>query len=226
MNTMFTSDIEVSLIQKITHLLKEDASGHDIYHLVRVRDMATLIAKSEGGDIAVIRAAALIHDAYRPWEKKTGKSHVGLEALAMMRRMLSDVGLSDNLSQHILDVVALHDVYDSSIRIEDKSIELRVLQDADRLDAMGAIGIGRTFAFGGAHGLEMYVPGETLEFTHDFIESPDHRTSTIAHFYEKLLNLHEQMNTETGKKLGKERHEFMELFLNKFFEEWGVQDSM
>jgi uncharacterized protein len=101
-----------------------------------------------------------------------------------------------------------------------KSIELQVLQDADNLDALGAVGIARTFAFGGANDLAIYNPGENLHFDKDFIEDPSHRTSTIAHFYEKLLKLKENMNTKTGKKLARQRHKIMEDFLDQFFAEW------
>ncbi len=94
------------------------------------------------------------------------------------------------------------------------------MQDADNLDAIGAMGIGRAFAFGGAKGLDMYIPGENLDFSADYVEDPNEKKSTIAHFYEKLLKIAENMNTQTGKQLAAPRHAIMEVFLQQFFAEW------
>ena len=106
-------------------------------------------------------------------------------------------------------------------KISNKSIELQIIQDADNLDAIGAIGIARTFAFGGVHNVQMYFPGENLKFNNDFVENPQNlNTSTIAHFYEKLLKLKDNMNTKTAKQIAQKRHQFMEDFLQQFFEEW------
>jgi uncharacterized protein len=97
---------------------------------------------------------------------------------------------------------------------------LKIVQDADDLDAIGAIGIARTFAFGGANSTPIYIPGENLNFTKDFVDNPNCRTSTIAHFYDKLLKLKQNMNTKTGIRLAKKRNKVMENFLKQFFDEW------
>lgn len=209
-----------SLAEEVKKFLEHESSGHDFYHAERVFKNALYIQKHEGGDEFVIGAAALVHDICRPWEKKTGKSHFGPEALQIIDAVLQKVSISEDQRQAILAVVAEHDIYDWTEKNETKSLELKVVQDADNLDAIGAIGIARTFAFGGAHGLALYNPGENLDFEKDFVEDPNHRTSTIAHFYEKLLKLVKNMNTDTGKRLGSERQKVMEDFLDQFFKEW------
>jgi uncharacterized protein len=205
---------------KVKEFLENESSGHDFYHAERVFNNAIYLQEHEGGDLFVIGAAALIHDVCRPWEKKTGKSHFGEEALKIIEDILHQVNINENKIQQILEVIKLHDIYDWTEKMKDKSVELQIVQDADNLDAIGAIGIGRTFAFGGAHNLQMYCPGENLNFTKDFVEDTKYQTSTIGHFYEKLLRLKDNMNTETGKKIAQIRHQVMEDFLKQFFDEW------
>lgn len=204
---------------KVKFFLTNESSGHDFSHAERVYKTACYLHQHEGGDLTVIGAAALVHDLCRPWEKETGKSHFGPEALKIIKQVLLEAGIDQTKIPAILDVVAQHDIYDWSDK-QQKSIELQIVQDADNLDAIGAMGIARTFEFGGAKGLEMYKPGENLVFSADYVEDPKIKTSTIAHFYEKLLKLAENMNTETGKKLAQQRHEFMKQFLKQFFAEW------
>jgi uncharacterized protein len=208
------------LHQQVERYLQKEASGHDIYHAERVFRSALHIQSHEGGDDYMIGAAALVHDICRPWEKKTGKSHFGPEALQIIRQVLTESQVRPDSIDPILEVVKRHDLYDWSNKASQKSIELQIVQDADNLDAIGAIGIARTFAFGGAHGSVMYYPGENLDFTRDFVEDPHHKTSTIAHFYEKLLKLKDNMNTETGRRLGESRHQIVVDFLDRFFSEW------
>ena len=208
------------LIDQVKAFLATEASGHDFSHAQRVFKMALYLQSFEGGDEEVIGAAALVHDICRPFEKKTGKSHFGPEALTIIKEVLTKAEFSSAKIEKVLAVVELHDIYDWTEKLASKSLELQVVQDADNLDAIGAIGIGRTFAFGGANGLVMYHSGENLAFTNDFVEDPEHRTSTIAHFYEKLLKLKDNMNTETGKKIALNRHQIMVDFLAEFFKEW------
>ncbi len=177
------------------------------------------MAHEKGADAYVVGAAALVHDICRPWEKEAGKSHFCEEAIEIIRGVLQDSGIAPDKIEPILDVVRLHDIYDWSAKSA-KTIELQIMQDADNLEAIGAIGVARTFAFGGANGLTMWHPGESLDFERDFIEDPSHRTTTIAHFYEKLLKIKDNMNTKTGRAIAEERHAFMEDFLKRFFEEW------
>jgi uncharacterized protein len=207
------------LKSKLESFFELDNTGHDIHHALRVLYLAEKLQKSHGGNIDVIQISALVHDMYRPWEKRTGKSHFSEEALDMIQKFLLELAIRSNTIEQVIDVVRYHDVYDDE-RIPDKSIELQIIQDADNLDAMGAIGIARTFMFGGAYGLPMYIPGENLEFDKPFEDTPTHKTSTVAHFYEKLLKLRDQMNTNKGKEIAEKRHKFMEKFLKEFFNEW------
>lgn len=199
--------------------LTHDPSGHDSYHAERVFNNAMNIQEAEGGDKLVIGVAAIMHDLLRPWEKETGKSHFGKEALEIIRKELIPLNLDLKTIDNILDVIAKHDFYDWTVKDNSKSIELQIVQDADNLDAIGAIGIGRTFKFGGANNNPMYIPGENLNFTEDFKEDGT-MTSTVAHFYEKLLKLKDNMNTVTGKRLAQKRHDFMVQFIEQFLAEW------
>lgn len=165
-------------------------------------------------------SCSLVHDICRPREKKTGKSHFWDEALAIISNVLDEVsGLSDEYKEHILYVVALHDMYDREYQIQ-KTIELQIVQDADNLDAIGALGIWRTFTFGGAYGLPMYDPDISYIHKEFFEEVPgQHTPTTVDHFYEKLLKLSQYMNTSTGKQMAHGRHVYMEQFLDQFFAE-------
>lgn len=209
-----------AIADRVKAVLEAESCGHDYYHAERVFKNALKIQKSENrGDVYIIGVAALAHDLCRPWEKQTGKSHFGEEALSIIAEILLNAGVLKEHLASIIEVIRFHDVYDWD-NPQTKSIELQIVQDADRLDAIGALGIARTFAFGGAHGLTMYEPGENLNFTTAFIDAPDHRTTTIAHFYEKLLKLHTNMNTETGSAMAAVRQARMEQFLSDFFAEW------
>lgn len=203
--------------------LASESCGHDFLHCLRVMKNANAIANANSASVdrGILSAAALVHDLCRPWERQTGRSHFCDEALALIDTQLERSDFHPEQRLKILDIVRWHDVYDPT-EIPTKSFteELRIHQDADRLDAMGAIGIARTFAFGGANGLPIYVPSENLKFDNVFVEDPAHRTSIIAHFHEKLLKLRDQMHTPKGKEIAVTRHQRMEKFLSDFFEEW------
>jgi uncharacterized protein len=217
---MITQEFK-EIADKVKEFLENESSGHDFYHAERVFNNSIYLQKNEGGDLFVIGASALLHDICRPWEKKTGKSHFGDEALDLIKNILVQTNIPKEKIQAILDVIKFHDIYDWTEKMNHKSIELQIIQDADNLDAIGAIGIGRTFTFGGAHNIQMYIPGENLNFTNDFVENPQNLSnSTVAHFYEKLFKLKDNMNTKTGKHVAQQRHQFMEDFLQQFFDEW------
>jgi len=221
-----SADLEI-LKTCAREFLESESCGHDFLHCMRVAKHAEQISREEfpSVNLNVIKAAALMHDICRPWESKTGRSHFCEEALTLIEAQLYKSGFDLDMRVQILDVIRWHDVYDPA-RLPSASLtaELRIHQDADRLDAIGAIGIARVFAFGGARSRPLYVPGENLNFNDYFVESPDRRTSTIAHFYEKLLKLRDEMHTDTGKRLAIVRHQRMEQFLDDFFDEWQVSD--
>jgi uncharacterized protein len=206
-------------MQIMESFLSEDPTGHDQYHAIRVFNIAKQIHAKEEGNFLEIGISCIFHDLLRPWEKETGKSHSGKEALEIISKELDKLELNKEAKRNILEIIAKHDLYDWTEKDNNKSIELQIVQDADNIDAIGAIGIGRTFSFGGAYHRPMYIPNENLDFTKDF-EGNGEQTSTVAHFYEKLFKLSENMNTKTGKEMAEKRHIFMEEFLEQFFKEW------
>ena len=182
-----------------------DFSGHDYAHIERVRKMALRIAATEGGDLLTIELAALLHDVA---DAKLGGTLSSVDAFLSGK-------VSDARKQQILQIIESMS-FKGGDRPAVKTLEGKIVQDADRLDAIGAIGIARTFQYGALTQAPMHVPGLRPR-------KPGDRTSpssTINHFYEKLLLLKDLMNTETAKHLAAERHTFMVEFLERFQKEW------
>ncbi len=178
-----------------------DASGHDFDHTIRVFRMATRLAEEEGADLFTVQLAALLHDVDD--RKLSPETYEGkLRAVAFLEENGADVVLI----RTVVDIIS--SISFSAHLAPPDTIEGKCVQDADRLDAMGAIGIGRAFAFGGSRGRRM----------HDPEGRDDH--STVAHFYEKLLLLKDSMHTATGRRLAAQRHQFMQSFLTQFYAEW------
>ncbi len=182
-----------------------DFSGHDYAHIERVRKMALQIAATEGGDLLTIELAALLHDVA---DEKLGGT------LSSVALFLSGK-VSDDRQRHILQIIDGMS-FKGGDRPPLETLEGKIVQDADRLDAIGAIGVARTFQYGALTQAPMHVPGLRPR-------KPGDRTSpssTINHFYEKLLLLKDLMNTETAKGIAEERHAFMVEFLERFQKEW------
>ncbi|MFO7853085.1 MAG: HD domain-containing protein [Bacteroidota bacterium] len=195
-------------------------SGHNWWHIYRVRNNAMYIFSIEKkGDPFIIEMGSLLHDIGDYKIQFAGINHD-------LRDFLVDLGLEGNQIDKLIYIVD-HISFKSSFGPEcEHRPELDIVQDADRLDAMGAIGIARAFNYGGFKGHEIYKPGikpKTYKTPAEY-ESSD--SSTINHFYEKLLKLKDMMNTETGKNLAEERHRYMEGFLKQFFAEWNMADSL
>lgn len=178
-----------------------DAGGHDFDHTMRVFGMATRIAEKEGADVVTVQLAALLHDVDD--HKLSPETSEGKLRAA---GYLHSHGVSMDTANHILKIIDT--ISFSAGKGAPETIEGKCVQDADRLDAMGAIGIARTFAFGGSRGRAIHDP-----------EGVD-KTTSIQHFYDKLLLLKDRMNTETGKELARQRHEYMCRFLAQFYGEW------
>ncbi|NTW30514.1 MAG: HD domain-containing protein [Candidatus Moranbacteria bacterium] len=209
----------IELENRIRHLFQSESSGHDLHHLHRVRNLALSIQEKEGGDRLIVAIAAFLHDVHRIIEKETGEFCSPKDSLPNIRKILSGTGLSDGETDRICHCIEFHEEYDFSEAGKTvQDIETLVLQDADNLDAIGAIGIGRTFTFGGAHGVTMWDPEKPFDREH-FDESEKDQ-STIHHFHSKLFRLKDNMNTETGKRLAEHRHEIMESFVREFLAEW------
>ena len=192
-------------------------SGHDWFHIERVYKNTKLIAKSENVDLFIVELAALLHDI------ADSKFHNGDETIGpkKAKEFLIFQKLDANIIEHIINIIAnmsFSKSLDNDVKFN--SLELQVVQDADRLDAIGAIGIARTFNYGGYKNRTIYNPKirPNLNFTKD--EYKKSEAPTINHFYEKLLLLKDKMNTKTGKKIASKRHKFMEIYLEQFYNEW------
>lgn len=190
-----------------------EGSGHDWWHIHRVRNLAIHLAKEEGGDPFIVEMAALLHDL-DDW-KLSGNSH-----MEQTKSWLKSMNLSEETSAQILEIIEQVSFKGAGVETPTSSVEAAVVQDADRLDAIGAVGIARTFAYGGNKGRLLYHPDEKPEMHASFDEYKKTTAPTINHFYEKLLLLKDRMNTQTAKKMAEGRHKFMENYLEHFFAEW------
>ena len=212
-----------NIIQQTTDFVKQSLAnaegGHDWWHIYRVWQTSKNIAANEKADIFVVELGALLHDI------ADAKFHDGDETVGprKAREFLYSVGVEEDVIVHVENIIANISFGGGNKAQVFKSLELDIVQDADRLDAMGAIGIARTFNYGGFKGREMYNP--TIKPTMN-MSKEEYRNSTaptLNHFYEKLLLLKNRMNTITGKAMAEQRHLFMEQFLEEFYGEWEGQ---
>jgi uncharacterized protein len=192
-----------------------ESSGHDWFHVDRVRRLAILIGRAERSNLFVTEMAALLHDL-DDWKLTGSELQIPVEA----RKWLIDLGVEEDTTAQILEVIEEVSFKGAGIETPVHSIESAVVQDADRLDAIGAIGIARTFAYGGHKNRLIYDPAIPPEMHRDFQSYQKSNAPTINHFFEKLLLLKDRMNTNTAKSIAAQRHLFMENYLNQFFEEW------
>jgi len=198
----------------VKSVLEGDSSGHDWWHIHRVRNLALMIAKSEGADLFVVELAALLHDI-DDWKL----IEAGVEE-QKTKTWLRNCNVEEDVTERICKIIEGVSFKGAGVNTSTNDIECKVLQDADRLDALGAIGIARTFAYGWSRGRGIYDPEIQPEMHTDFENYKKSNAPTINHFYEKLLLLKDQMQTKMGRTLAEQRHDFMILFLNQFYEEW------
>lgn len=209
-----------ALIQKTTAFAKEtliDAeAGHDWWHTYRVWKLAKRIARDEKVNMLVVELGALLHDI------ADSKFYNGDETVGprMGREFLEKHQVTEEIIHHVESIIENVSFKGGNWQPKFDSKELRVVQDADRLDAIGAIGIARTFNYGGFKNRRLYDPGLKPKLNMTVEEYKKSNGSTINHFYEKLLRLKDRMNTPTARKLAEERHRFMEQYLDQFYEEW------
>lgn len=216
---MTTEKIIKKLELTIKKMFRFENSGHDFYHLKRTLNNALLIQKKEGGDKLTIAVAAFLHDLHRIIQKKTGQFCSPKDSLPKVKKILDKTALSDKQKEKIMHCIEFHEEYGFSKAGKSAGdLETLIVQDADNLDAMGAIGIGRTFSYSGAHHLPMHDPEKP--FDRKFFSEDKNDFSTIHHFYSKLFKLKDNMNTVTAKRLAITRHRFMKQFLKQFFAEW------
>ena len=204
----------------VTEQLAQDASGHDHWHCFRVCSLAKKIAEKEKADIFIVQLAALLHDI-ADWKFHGGDEEIGPRKA---KEFLTSLSISQEITEKIAIIIKEISFKGNKQKRVFTCKEAMVVQDADRLDALGAIGIARTFAYGGYKKRPFYNPKGIVRDYKSFAEYQHGGDSTIHHFYEKLLLLKDLMNTETGRKMAEERHQFMEQYLQQFFKEWEESD--
>lgn len=213
---MTTQHIINHTITFVQNTLKDAEGGHDWFHIERVYKNTLLIAKDEDVDDLVVALGALLHDI------ADSKFHNGDESVGpkVASDFLKSQDVDEDVIAHVVQIIKNISFKGGRVERTFSSKELDVVQDADRLDALGAIGVARTFNYGGFKNRAIYNPSiaPNLEMTKE--EYKASTAPTINHFYEKLLLLKDKMNTETGKQLAQQRHEFMELYLEQFYKEW------
>jgi len=203
---------------KITEVLGNDTSGHDLWHIKRVAALAKTICAEEGGDLFIIELAAWLHDI------ADHKYHGGDETVGAReaRKWMESQNLSEEKISSVVTIIKEISFKGAQVNTPMSSIEGKVVQDADRLDAIGAIGVARTFAYGGSKHHAMYEPDIKPVNHTSFDKYKRSKAPVINHFYEKLLLLKNLMNTKTGKQMADDRHRFMKDFLDQFYKEWNV----
>ena len=206
-------------INFVKEKLEGAEAGHDWFHIERVWKLSKKIAEKEGGNLEVIELSALLHDIADP------KFHNGDETLALKisQNFLEEIQVDAELIEQVLSVIKNISFKNRAEAPENPPLELQIVQDADRLDAIGAIGVARTFNFGGFKNNLMYHPEIKPNLGMNKEEYKKSNGTTINHFYEKLLLLKDLMNTKTAKKIASERHDFMLQFLDEFYKEWNVE---
>lgn len=216
---MYNKNIINQTSQHVKNTLLGESSGHDWWHIYRVWNNAKLIGKKENADVYVVELSSLLHDI-ADWKFHDGDDSVGPR---VAREWLESLKVEEPTVYHVCDIIKTLSFKGANVKSEMKSLEGKVVQDADRLDAVGAVGIARAFAYGGSKGREMYNPEIKPKLHNSFEEYKSSKGTTVNHFYEKLLLLKDLMNTETAKLLAEERHRFMEEFLKEFYREWDVK---
>ncbi|MPS72215.1 MAG: HD domain-containing protein [Chryseobacterium sp.] len=212
----------MELINKTIELVKQKLegteSGHDWFHIERVWKLSLRIQEKEGGDKLIIELAALLHDIADP------KFHNGDETLAskIINDFLTEQNVDSETIQNVVFIIENMSFKNRNDAPANLPLELKIVQDADRLDAIGAIGIARTFNFGGYKNNLMYHPDIEPKLNQTKEEYKKSNGTTINHFYEKLLLLKDLLNTKTAKEIAEHRHRFMLQFLDEFYKEWNV----
>lgn len=204
----------------VKNQLTHAEGGHDWFHIERVYKNALLIAEEEECDLTVVKLAALLHDI------ADSKFHGGDETVGpkTARTFLESQNVSEDIILHVIAIIENISFKGGNFEKKFNSKELEIVQDADRLDALGAIGIARTFNYGGFKNRPLYNPNIQPNLNMSKEEYKNSESPTLNHFYEKLLLLKDKMNTETGKKIAQKRHDFMVTFLSQFYAEWDGQE--
>jgi len=211
------------IIEKTAEYVRQesqnDSSGHDWWHIYRVWKNSLNICQYEKADAFVVQLAALLHDL-DDWKFHPDGDETPIRAKAWLEQ--SDV--DTEVSRHVCEIIMHLSFKGADVKNKINTIEGMIVQDADRLDAIGAIGIGRAFAYGGFKGRMIYDPDSPPQLHENFEQYKSSQSATINHFHEKLLLLKDRMNTSTAKRIAEKRHEFMVEFLDQFMREWDGKD--
>jgi uncharacterized protein len=216
---MTQQDIINKTAEYVRGEFQDDSSGHDWWHIYRVWRNAITICEHEKADMFIVQLAALLHDL-DDWKFSESGDETPRRARAWMESCNVDSGIIDNVCEIITHI----SFKGANVQNKMSSLEGFVVQDADRLDAIGAIGIGRAFAYGGYKNRPMYDPATPPQMHASFEQYRNSKSATINHFYEKLLLLKDMMNTATAKRIAEERHKIMLRFLDQFMNEWEGTD--
>jgi uncharacterized protein len=213
---MIKENIIDNTILFVKEKLENAEGGHDWFHIERVFKNAILISKNEVCDATVVKLGALLHDV------ADSKFHNGDETVGprIAREFLESENVDEEIIFHVVNIIENISYKGGNFEKKFSSIELDVVQDADRLDAIGAIGIARAFNYGGFKNRALYDPKIAPNSSMTKEEYKKNDSPTLNHFYEKLLLLKDKMNTETGKQIAQERHRYMQGFLSQFYAEW------
>ena len=208
------------VIQKTAEFARQtlsgDTTGHDWWHIERVVVLARRLGREEGADLFVVELAALLHDI-ADWKFHDGDLEAGPRAAAAW---LERCGVEAQVIDHVSNIVGTLSFKGATVPTPMATLEGQVVQDADRLDALGAIGIARAFAYGGSRGRDLYDPEIAPESHDSFAAYQRSDSTTINHFHEKLLLLADRMNTSAARRLAASRHSYMKSFLERFRKEW------
>lgn len=205
----------------VKHTLQHAEGGHDWWHIHRVRKLAVSIAKQEQANILVVELAALLHDIADA-KFNGGNEEEGPQKAAAF---LQSLGVDEEVITHVVNIITYMSFKNSFEVVPFQSLEMHVVQDADRLDAIGAIGIARTFNYGGFKNRVIYDPAIPPQVYTQKEAYKNSTAPTINHFYEKLLLLKDTIKTPYGKQLAEQRHAFMQQYLTQFFTEWGEEED-
>lgn len=204
-------------VEYVKKTLEKSESGHDWWHVYRVWRMSLRIAKEEKcGDLFVIQLAALLHDI-SDWKFNSGDDSIGPK---LARTWLEKLQVGEDVISHVCQIIKEISFKGAGVKSKINTKEGMIVQDADRLDAIGAIGIARAFSYGGYKMREIYNPEIKIKLHKTFEEYKSAESTTVNHFYEKLFLLKGLMNTKTGKRIAERRHKLMESYLKEFFKEW------
>lgn len=214
------SEIIETTAQHVRKLLEGEGSGHDWWHIQRVWNLSKRLSQSEPVNIFVVELAALLHDI------ADHKFHGGDETIGpkVAREWLERLQIDEPVVLHVTEIVKDLSFKGAEVHTPMRTLEGKIVQDADRLDAMGAIGIARAFAYGGFRNRELYNPNQSPTLHNSFDAYKNDKGHTINHFYEKLFLLKDRLNTDAAKQIAENRHQFMKKYVQRFLDEWNGKE--